>query len=83
MWISKKSVSLSIIKKQNIMTTKEFITELSNILGDDFFLSDMIWQEELHDKQDKLSKLICKGANSGLGIAKIMVKQLPKTFYTE
>ena len=65
------------------MTTREFITKLSNTLGDDFFLSDMIYQEELFEKQDKLSKLIVDGANSGLLIAKIMVKNLPKTFYTE
>tara|TARA_B100001939_G_scaffold182736_1_gene157454 strand:- start:86 stop:295 length:210 start_codon:yes stop_codon:yes gene_type:complete len=65
------------------ITTREFIIELTKILGDDFFLNDMIWQEELFEKQEKLSKLICKGANSGLLVAKLMVKNLPNTFYTE
>ena len=65
------------------MTTREFIVKLSKILGDDFFLSDMIWQEELFEKQEQLSKLICEGANSGLLVAKLMVKNLPNTFYTE
>ena len=65
------------------MTTREFIVKLSKILGDDFFLSDMIWQEELFEKQAELSKLICEGASSGLLVAKLMVKNLPKTFYTE
>jgi hypothetical protein len=65
------------------MTNGIFITKLTEILGDDFFLNDMIWQEELFEKQDKLAKLICDAANSGNYLADIMVKNLPNTFHTE
>ncbi len=62
------------------MTQTQFITRLTKILGDDFFLCDMIWQEDLFDKQEKLSELIMIAANEGLPLAKTMVKHLPKTF---
>ena len=65
------------------MTQTEFITRLTKILGDDFFLCDMIDQDDLFDKQDKLSQLIVDGANEGLSIARTMVKYLPKSFKTE
>ena len=65
------------------MTNRVFITKLTKILGDDFFLNDMIWQEELFEKQGKLAKLICDAANSGNSLANIMVKNLSNTFQTE
>ena len=62
------------------MTNTKFTQAIAKILGDEFFLSDMIHQDELFKMQDKLAELICEGANQDLPIAKSMVKQLPKTF---
>ena len=65
------------------MTNTQFINSLCKILGEDFFLSDMIWQEELFEKQEKLAKLICEGANAGLPLANTMVKNFPRVFQIE
>ena len=62
------------------MTNSKFTQSIAEILGDQFFLSDMIHQDELFEMQDKLAKLICEGANQNLPIAKSMVKQLSQTF---
>ena len=64
------------------MTNSKFTQSIAEILGDEFFLSDMIHQDELFEMQDKLAKLICEGANQNLPIAKSMVKKLPQTFQT-
>lgn len=64
-------------------TNIEFITKFTEILGDDFFLSDMIHQEELFEKQDALAKLLCDYANEGSSIANRMVNLLPNTFREE
>lgn len=64
-------------------TNIEFITKFTEILGDDFFLSDMIHQEELFEKQDALAKLLCEYANEGSSIANRMVNLLPNTFRQE
>ena len=62
------------------MKSSDFITQFCAILKDDFFLCDMIYQEELFDMQDQIANLICQGANDGLPIAKQMAKQFPRTF---
>lgn len=62
------------------MTNKQFVEQVASILGDDFFLSDMIWQEELFEKQDKLANLIAKASNKGNALARYMVTKLPETF---
>tara|TARA_B110000902_G_scaffold16277_1_gene18994 strand:- start:125 stop:331 length:207 start_codon:yes stop_codon:yes gene_type:complete len=64
-------------------TNTEFITKFTEILGDDFFLSDMIHQEELFEKQDAMAKLLCEYANEGSSIANRMVNLLPNTFRQE
>tara|TARA_B110000483_G_scaffold216828_1_gene268724 strand:+ start:1784 stop:1990 length:207 start_codon:yes stop_codon:yes gene_type:complete len=64
-------------------TNIEFITKFTEILGDDFFLSDMIHQEELFEKQDALAKLLCDYANEGSSMANRMVNLLPNTFRQE
>ena len=64
-------------------TNIEFITKFTEILGDDFFLSDMIHQEELFEKQDAIAKLLCEYANEGSSIANRMVNLLPNTFREE
>ena len=64
-------------------TNIEFITKFTEILGDDFFLSDMIHQEELFEKQDAIAKLLCEYANEGSSIANRMVNLLPNTFRQE
>ncbi len=64
-------------------TNIEFITKFTEILGDDFFLSDMIHQEELFEKQDAMAKLLCEYANEGSSIANRMVNLLPNTFREE
>ena len=64
-------------------TNIEFITKFTELLGDDFFLSDMIHQEELFEKQDAIAKLLCDYANDGSSLANRMVKCLHKTFRQE
>tara|TARA_B110000914_G_scaffold145027_1_gene126930 strand:- start:27 stop:233 length:207 start_codon:yes stop_codon:yes gene_type:complete len=64
-------------------TNIEFITKFTELLGDDFFLSDMIHQEELFEKQDAMAKLLCEYANEGSSIANRMVNLLPNTFRQE
>lgn len=64
-------------------TNTEFIGKLADALGDNFFLCDMIWQEELHEMQGKLADLICDYANNGNRLAKRMVLKLPETFNAE
>lgn len=64
-------------------TNIEFITKFTELLGDDFFLSDMIHQEELFEKQDAIAKLLCDYANDGSSIANRMVNLLPNTFRQE
>ena len=64
-------------------TNTEFITKFTELLGDDFFLSDMIHQEELFEKQDTIAKLLCEYANEGSSIANRMVNLLPNTFRQE
>jgi hypothetical protein len=60
---------------------KEFITNFTEILGgDNFFLSDLIDQEDLFSMQDQLAKLIADYANNGSSTANQMVKLLPNTF---
>ena len=59
---------------------KEFIIQLTKALGDDFFLSDMIFQEDLFEKQETIAKVIVEYANKGCAIAIAMVDNLPMTF---
>ena len=60
---------------------KEFITNFTEILGgDNFFLSDLIDQEDLFSMQDQLAKLIADYANNGSSTANQMAKLLPNTF---
>ena len=61
----------------------EFIDELCDILGDNFFLCDTLDQDELFEMQDKLANLIAKGANLNLGLATYMAKKFPETFYEQ
>ena len=59
----------------------EFIEEFIEILGgDNFFLCDLIDQDELFTMQDRLAKLICDHANDGTGVARHLVLLLPNTF---
>ncbi len=64
------------------MTNLKFTQAIAEILGDKFFLCDMIDQEDLFEMQDKLAKLICEASNANVSNAKAMVKKLPKTFQT-
>ena len=64
------------------ITNSKFTEAIAEILGDNFFLCDMIDQQELFNIQKKLAELICNGANQNLTIAKSMVKKLTKTFQT-
>lgn len=62
----------------------EFIEKFIEILGgDDFFLCDLVDQDDLFEKQRGLSKLICDSANDGLGLARHIVGLLPCTFNIE
>lgn len=64
------------------ITNSKFTEAIAEILGDNFFLCDIIDQQELFDMQKKLAELICNAANQNLPIAKSMVKKLKKTFQT-
>ena len=64
-------------------TNHQFIQEVFDVLGENFFLSDMIWQEELFEKQEKLLKIICDYANNGLLSANRLAENMPKVFKTE
>jgi hypothetical protein len=62
----------------------EFIEEFIEILGgDNFFLCDLLDQEELFTMQDRLAKLICDHANNGTSVARHLVPLLPKVFKVE
>ena len=62
----------------------EFIEEFIKILGgDNFFLCDMIDQEELFTMQDQLGQLIVNHANNGTSVARHLVPLLPRTFKVE
>ena len=64
-------------------TNAEFIEKLADALGDNFFLCDMIWQDELHEMQSKIADLICDYANNGNRLARRMTLKLSETFNTE
>ena len=73
---------LETTKKQ--ITQAEFNKRLVEILGnDEFFLTDMIWQERLFEIQSQLSNLIVETYNSGSNVplAKMFVKKCKETFY--
>jgi|TARA_B110000967_G_C18797623_1_gene516665 hypothetical protein len=65
------------------MTNQKFITEFVEILGgDNFFLCDLIDQDDLFAMQDGIALLIANSANKGVPIAKTMVSLLPNSFQT-
>jgi len=68
------------MKPKNVLFIEEFIEILG---GDNFFLCDLIDQDELFTMQDKLGKLIADHANEGTSVARHLVPLLPKTFNFE
>ena len=68
------------MKPKNVMFIEEFIEILG---GDNFFLCDLIDQEQLFTMQDKLSQLIADHANDGTSVARHLVPLLPNTFNVE
>jgi len=70
------------MKTKNEYTNTKLVKAIANTLGDNFFLCDMIDQEELHNLQSKLSTIICEYSNNENSLALAITKQLPKTFYT-
>jgi len=68
------------MKPKNVLFIEEFIEILG---GDNFFLCDLIDQDELFTMQDKLGKLIAYHANNGTSVARHLVPLLPKTFNVE
>jgi len=62
------------------MPETQFVQAIAKILGDEFFLSDMIWQEELTVMQDDLATLIARQANAGNRLAMRMADCCPITF---
>lgn len=70
------------MSKTNVYTNTKFVKEVAEILGDDFFLTDMIDQDQLHQYQGQLSSLVCSYANNGNKLALAFTKMLPNTFYT-
>jgi len=66
------------------MTNTKFITEFTELLGaDDFFLCDLIDQDQLFTMQDGLANLIANASNEGNVVATKMVKLLPNVFKTD
>lgn len=70
------------MKTKNEYTNTKLVKAIANTLGDNFFLCDMLDQEQLFELQGKLSTMICKYANNNNSLALAITKQLPKTFYT-
>ncbi len=68
------------MKPKNVLFIEEFIEILG---GDNFFLCDLIDQEQLFTMQDQLSQLICNHANGGTSVARHLVPLLPRTFKVE
>ena len=73
------------------MTTKKaartinlvtFISEMADILKP-MMESDMVWQEELFEIQEKLCDLIADGANSKCASAILFTKKWPEFFQTK
>ena len=60
----------------------EFIDQLCELMGDNFFLCDQYDQDDLFTMQDSIANLIAENANEGLGLAKYMVGKFPSTFQT-
>ena len=70
------------LNTQKVYSNDNFIKEVAEILGDNFFLTDMIGQEELFQYQGQLSSVVCSYANNGNKLALAFTKMLPNTFYT-
>jgi len=68
------------MKPKNVLFIEEFIEILG---GDNFFLCDLINQDELFTMQDQLAKLIADHANNGTSVARHLVPLLPNTFNVE
>ena len=68
------------MKPKNVLFIEEFIEILG---GDNFFLCDLIDQEQLFTMQDELGKLIADHANNGTSVARHLVPLLPNTFNVE
>lgn len=64
------------------MSDTQLIQTIGKILSDQFFLSDMIWQEDLFKMQDQLAELITSQANAGSRLAMRFADTCPKTFTT-
>ena len=65
------------------ITTEQLLHRMGEILGDDFFLSDMLDQDELFEMQEQLVELIADACNSGCRPARTFLKTCPKTFSIE
>lgn len=62
------------------MSDTEFIKKLADAIGEDFCYSDMIWQEKLFAKQEKVMTLIVDASNSGNRLANIFVRKWDSVF---
>ena len=65
------------------MSETQFIQSVAKTLGDEFFLSDMIYQEDLAVMQDNLARLIAQHANEGSRLAMRFADCCPLTFRME
>ena len=61
------------------ITLSVFISELADLLKP-MMTSDMVWQEELFEIQEKVAELIADGSNSNCSAAKMFVKKWPEFF---
>lgn len=64
------------------VTLGVFISEMADILKP-IMESDMIWQEDLFEVQEKLCELIADGANSKCGAAQMFTLKWPEFFETK
>ena len=74
------NLKLILMKPKNVLFIEEFIEILG---GDNFFLCDLIDQEQLFTMQDQLGQLIANHANDGTSVARHLVPLLPRTFKVE
>ena len=64
------------------ITLVEFLNGMADILKP-MMESDMVWQEDLFEIQEKLCELIADGANSKCASAILFTKKWPEFFETK
>ena len=65
------------------MSNELFISKLADAIGEDFMLSDMLYQDELFAKQELISKILVDAANKNNELASLFIRRMPRCFHFE